>query len=88
MYRLLNEHLTSHYARTFLETYEVDSALDSCDIMTDGKVCIGNCTVVQSGHIAAGDVNQPSYSGREVTVFEVWVPLPVGGTAFFRLYAE
>jgi hypothetical protein len=37
---------------------------------------------------AAGDVNQPSYSGREVTVFEVWVPLPVGGTAFFRLYAE
>ena len=37
---------------------------------------------------AAGEVNQPSYSGREVTVFEVWVPLPVGGTAFFRLYAE
>ena len=37
---------------------------------------------------AAGDVNQPSYSGREVTVIEVWVPLPVGGTAFFRLYAE
>ena len=37
---------------------------------------------------AAGEVNQPSYSGREVTVLEVWVPLPVGGTAFFRLYAE
>jgi hypothetical protein len=37
---------------------------------------------------AAADVNQPSYSGREVTVLEVWVPLPVGGTAFFRLYAE
>ncbi len=37
---------------------------------------------------AAGDVNQPSYSGREVTVLEVWVPLPVGGTAFFKLYAE
>jgi len=37
---------------------------------------------------AAGDVNQPSHSGREVTVLEVWAPLPVGGTAFFKLYAE
>lgn len=37
---------------------------------------------------AAGETNQVSYSGREVTVVEVWAALPVGGTAFFKLYAE
>ena len=36
----------------------------------------------------AGDGNQLSYSGREVTLVEVWAPLPVGGTGFFKLYVE
>jgi len=36
----------------------------------------------------AGDGNQRSYSGREVTLVEVWAPLPIGGTGFFKLYVE
>ncbi|MEI6464532.1 MAG: hypothetical protein WCQ89_07385 [Verrucomicrobiota bacterium] len=37
---------------------------------------------------AAGGVDQTAYSGRQVTVVEIWAPLPAGGTGFFRLYAE
>jgi len=37
---------------------------------------------------AAGDGNQLTYAGQSVTLVEVWAPLPVGGTAFFKLYAE
>ena len=37
---------------------------------------------------AAGDGNQLTFAGQSVTLVEVWAPLPVGGTAFFKLYAE
>ena len=37
---------------------------------------------------AVGDGNQLTYAGQSVTLVEVWAPLPIGGTAFFKLYAE
>jgi hypothetical protein len=31
---------------------------------------------------------QTTFVGRDITVVEVWAPLPPGGTAFYRLYAQ
>ncbi len=36
----------------------------------------------------AGEANQTTFAGSTVTVVEIWAPLPVGGTGFFRLYAN
>jgi hypothetical protein len=40
---------------------------------------------------AVGTVTAPAvtaFRATEVTVVDVWIPLPPGGTAFYRLYAE
>jgi hypothetical protein len=31
---------------------------------------------------------QTAFVGKDITVVEVWAPLPPGGTAFYRLYAQ
>jgi hypothetical protein len=31
---------------------------------------------------------QTTFVGKDITVVEVWAPLPSGGTAFYRLYAQ
>ncbi|MFM8334006.1 MAG: hypothetical protein ACKODK_00460, partial [Opitutaceae bacterium] len=37
---------------------------------------------------ASGSGLQGSFTGTDITLVDVWAPLPPGGSAFYRIYAK